>query len=286
MKFLEAIRDLDRRWIFTLMTFAVAIPLLMKLKFPEKSSEASKAAFEEIERLPEGSKVLLAWDYDPSGDAELAPMAKSFIYHCAKKKLKMYFLSIYPQGQRMAEDDIQETLKIDFPELNYGEDYVNLGYKPGYEGVIKVITSNLRALYTTDARGTNIDLIPMCKQIKTIRDMDLIINVSAGYPGTKEWVQYAASAYPKDFHMIAGNTGVQAAQMFPYYPKQLHGLLGAIKGAAEYEQMVNTKYGGTDQRDVYNEGMRRMGPQMVAHLLIIGFIILGNVIYFVCPPKT
>jgi hypothetical protein len=34
-------------------------------------------------------------------------------------------------------------------------------------------------------------------------------------------------------------TGVQTPLNYPYYPKQLKGLLGAIKGAAEYETLVN-----------------------------------------------
>ena len=39
--------------------------------------------------------------------------------------------------------------------------------------------------------------------------------------------------------MVSGMTGVQAPLMYPYYPGQLKGLLGAIKGAAEYESLVN-----------------------------------------------
>ena len=60
---------------------------------------------------------------------------------------------------------------------------MNLGYKSGNEGVIKVIVTNLRELYTTDSRGTALQDIPMMRGIENIQQMKLIINISAGYPG-------------------------------------------------------------------------------------------------------
>jgi hypothetical protein len=138
----------------------------------------------------------------------------------------------------------------------------------------------------------------MCRDVSSVQDMDLLVNVSAGYAGTKEWVQYAVTPYPK-LRMVAGCTGVQAPLLYPYIPEQLRGLLGAIKGAAEYEALVTARYGefmagGGEGREarvdengeyvipgIYTEGKRRMGPQLVAHLLMIALIIAGNVIYFI-----
>ncbi len=132
--------------------------------------------------------------------------------------------------------------------------------------------TNIRELYTTDARGTAMQDIPMMKGITSVQQMKLIINVSAGYPGVKEWVQYAVTPYAT-LHLVAGTTGVQAPLVYPYVPRQLRGLLGAIKGAAEYEKLVIDTYGGPNPDPKYLEGLRRMGPQLVAHLLIIMLIV-------------
>lgn len=276
----QRLQDLDRRWVFLMMGLAVGVPILLQLQFPEKATGLAKATFDEIEDLNEGDKVLLAFDFDPASEGELGPMATAFVRHCAEKKLKMYFLTLWPVGLQMIQESFDRVIKADFPDLVYGEDYVNLGYKSGYEGVIKVIITDLGKLYTTDANNTNIDAIPMCQDVESVQDMDMLINVSAGYPGAKEWVQYAATPYPEKFRMVAGTTGVQAPILFPYVPNQLHGLLGAIKGAAEYEKLVVEKYGGETVDPKYLEGRRRMGPQLVAHLLMIFLIIAGNVIYF------
>lgn len=277
---IQKLASLDRRWIFLMMLLAVAIPILLELEFPEKPTKLAQDVFDVVEQLKPGDKVLLAFDYDPASEGELGPMATSFILHCANKNLKMYFLSLFPVGPQMVEEGISKVILTDFPDLVYGEDYVNLGYKPGYEGVIKVIMTDLRELYTTDARGQNIDQIPMCKGVESIQDMELIINVSAGYPGSKEWVQYGVTAYPDKIQMVAGVTGVQAPYMYPYLPKQLRGILGAIKGAAEYETLVNEKYIEGDPKPEYREGVRRMGPQLIAHLLMIFLILAGNVLFF------
>lgn len=277
---LRYFENLDRRWIFLLMGLAVAVPILMEVQFPEAPSQLAESTFQEIEALEEGDRVLLAFDFDPASEGELGPMATAFVRHCCEKKLKMYFMALWPVGPQMVEESIENVIRADFPEMVYGVDYVHLGYKSGYEGVIKVIVTDLRQLYTTDARGTNIDQIPMMQGVRSVQDMNLVINVSAGYPGTKEWVQYAVSPYPSEIRLVAGCTGVQAPLLYPYVPQQLPGLLGAIKGAAEYEELVLAKYGGENIDPKYLEGQRRMGPQLVAHLLMIALIAAGNVIYF------
>ena len=282
--FLPTLRSLDRRWIFLLMFWAVLVPIdyigVTGRTFPEVPSALTQTTFDQIEQLNEGDPVLLSFDYDPASEGELTPMATAFVKHAAAKKLKMYFMALWPVAPQLIDNTIDKVIKADYPNLVYGRDYVNLGYKSGNEGVIKVIVTNLRELYTTDTRGTALQSIPMMQGIENIQQMKLIVNVSAGYPGIKEWVQYAVVPYPDRIHLVAGSVGVQAPEVYPYIPRQLPGLLAAIKGAAEYEQLVNEKYGGPNPDPKYLEGLRRMGPQLVAHLLIIALIVVANVVYF------
>lgn len=282
---LEYFKNLDRRWIFLMMFLAVGIPILYigvtGKTFPETATKLAEDTFNAIDKLPPGSKILLSFDYDPASEGELEPMATSFVHHCCEKKHKMYFMALWPVGPQMVDETVEKVIRAHYPHLEYGVDYVNLGFKSGNEGVIKVIVTDLRQLFTTDTRGTSLDNIPMTADLRNIQNMDLLINVSAGYAGTKEWVQYAVTAFPDKIRMVAGCTGVQAPLLYPYIPQQLVGLLGAIKGAAEYEMLVNKAYSGdAPPLPIYLEGQRRMGPQLVAHVLMILLIIAGNVIYF------
>jgi len=65
---------------------------------------------------------------------------------------------------------------------------------------------------------------------------------------------------------------VQAPTMLPYVneQQQLVGLLGGLKGAAEYELLINKPGFAT----------KGMDAQSVAHLIIILFILIGNIGYF------
>jgi hypothetical protein len=282
---MSTLESLDRRWIFLIMFWAVLVPIyyigLTGETFPEVPSALAQATFDEIESLDEGAPIMLAFDYDPASEGELGPMATSFVRHAAEKRLKLYMIALWPVGPQMIDDAIGNVLTSDFPDMVYGEDFVNLGFKSGNEAVIKVIVTNLRALYTTDSRGTAISQIPMMEGIDNIQQMDLIVNISAGYPGAKEWVQYAVTPYPDRIRLVAGATGVQAPLLYPYIPEQLPGLLGAIKGAAEYESLVNSAYSGADPDPKYLEALRRMGPQLVAHLLVIALIIVANILFFI-----
>jgi hypothetical protein len=121
----------------------------------------------------------------------------------------------------------------------------------------------------------------MMQDVSSLRDMDLIISVSAGYAGAKEWVQYAKTAFPEEITVVAGCTGVQAPPLLPYIPNQLPGLVAAIKGAAEYEKLLIEEYPQLDEMPKYKEGLRRMGSQLVAHLLMIFLIVVGNIIFFI-----
>ncbi|MFO0872405.1 MAG: hypothetical protein U0575_00350 [Phycisphaerales bacterium] len=276
---LRLLQNLDRRWIFLMMFVAVTVPILAGWTFPENLTENTRAAFAEMEKIQPGDRVLISYDFDPSSAGELSPMATALTYHAAKRGARIYYMSLWPVGPQLVEDSIHDVLKADFPQMRYGHDYVNLGYKSGYEGVIKVIVTDFRKLYSTDARGEALSSIPMMDGVVSLQDMKLIASVSAGYAGAKEWVQYAKTAYPDKFSMMVGCTGVQAPPLLPYVPAQLPGLIAAIKGASEYEKLMAEKY-GTGDDPKYNEGRRRMGSQLVAHVLMVLLIIVGNIVYF------
>jgi hypothetical protein len=120
--------------------------------------------------------------------------------------------------------------------------------------------------------------LPLTRDLTKIQQLSLVISVSTGNPGTTEWVQYVAS--PFGMPMVAGTTAVQAPSLYAYIPRQLISVLGGIKGAAEYEQAIIDHYPTMGENNGAREGLRRMGPQLLGHLLIVMLIVVGNVLYF------
>jgi hypothetical protein len=122
----------------------------------------------------------------------------------------------------------------------------------------------------------------MMDGIRAIRDFDFIVGIGSGFPGLKEWVQFAGD--PEDVPVGGGVTAVEAPLLYPYYPQQLSGLMGGLLGAAEYESELTThfaRFEGSGQ-----QAQVRMFPQTVAHLVIVIFVVLGNLSYFAMKRRT
>ena len=260
---------IDRRWIFIIIAVVVLIPLLFPIGMPIRATDTSKDVYDAIESLPKGSRVILSIEYSPSTKPENHPMAISMLRHLFRNDHKVYVTCLWPDGQFMAQDALNQVAEDEFGKV-YGEDYVLLGYRPGGEAVVKGIVSNIRKLYSVDSRQTKVDEIPMMDGITNFKDFVFLFSISAGYPGTIEWVQYAAD--PTGVPMSSGVTSIQVNEVMPYVQSgQMIGVLAGMPGAAEYESLIGKKGSATSGMDA----------QSVAHLVIVLFIVLGNAAYFI-----
>ena len=264
-----SIGKVDRRWIFLVIGLAVLLPLFFPLGLPIRATNATQLVYDAVDDLEPNSKVLVSFEYGPSTKPEIHPMAIAILRHLFTNNQKVYVTCLWPDGQFMAEDALTEIAEQEFG-LTYGEDYVLLGFRPGNEAVVKGLVSNLRKLYTTDARGTLVDQIPMMANVNRVKDFDFIFSASAGYPGTIEWVQYAAD--PTGVPMSTGTTSIQVNDVMPYVQSgQVKGILAGMPGAAEYEALIGSPGIGTSGMDA----------QSIAHLVIVLFIVFGNITYFI-----
>lgn len=278
MKIYDTLVNLDRRIIFLSIFLAVAIPIALKLTFPEFPTEMTRKVYNSIDEMPRGSRILFSFDYDPGGVPEIGPMTTAFVRHSLMKGHRLYFMALWPMGQQLCINEIENTIKKEFPDAVYGRDYVNLGYKAGGAGVIAVIATNIEKLYPADVNNTPLSQIPMMRGVKGLADFDIIASLSAGWPGSKEWIQFGTD--PLGLKLITGATAANSPLLYPYHPKQLVGLLGGVKGAAEYEAIIRKKFERYADPKLH-EGIIRWGPQTVVHIVIVVFIIFGNIMYFV-----
>lgn len=269
-------QDVDRRIVYLFVGVTVALAVVFRLEFSEVPTKIVKDVFDKIENLPEGSRIVLSYDFDPAMAPEVLPMANAFIRHILQKKHQLFFMSLWATGQSLLTVSLSDVLKPEFPDAVYGKDYCNLGYKAGNEGVLNVVITNYRKMFPTDANTIPLDSLPMFKGVESLKDMDLLISVGGGKPGVKEWVLFAGD--PTKVPTAGGAAAVSTPLLYPYYPKQLVGLLGGTKGAAEYEELLLRKY--PRFKSLPMPALRMMGPQTMAHVVIIAFIVIGNIAYF------
>ncbi|MDH4158006.1 MAG: hypothetical protein OEW00_12100 [candidate division Zixibacteria bacterium] len=268
-------KEVDRRVIFLFIFVAVAAPILFPVTFSEKASPVVKAIFNKVESLPAGSKVLLSFDFDPAMAPEVQPMANAISRHCLYKGHKVIFMSLWATGQALLTQSLQDFILPGFPEKRNAVDWVNIGYKAGNEGVLNVIITDFRKMFPTDVNTVPLDSIKIFDDIKSCKDLDLVVSIGGGKPGPKEWILFVGD--PGNVPIGVGTAAVVAPQLYPYYPAQVVGILGGVKGAAEYEYTLKETH--SRFADMDTPGLRMMGPQTLAHVVIMSFIIIGNIIY-------
>ena len=284
-KIFISLGSLDRRIIFLIVGLSVLIPLLKPewIDLPIRPTPESQIVFDEINKLNEGDKVLLSFEYSPSTKPEIHPMAIAILKHLYAKNIQVYGFALWPDGNFMSTEAFSEV--SDDYDKKYGVDYVNLGYRPGGEAVIKGIASDIRTLYTVDLQGTSINDIPMMKDVVNIEDFDFVFSLSAGYPGSKEWVQYACD--PNNIPLSTGCTSIQVTDIMPYVENdQIRGILAGMPGAAEYESLVEAELQKMEISVKPGEASGMMAAQSIAHVVIVLFIIFGNISYFITRKKN
>lgn len=265
--------NINRRWIYIIVGFSVMIPLISPINIPIQTSSHSQTVYDALNSLERGSKILLSFEYGPSTKPEIHPMSIGILRLLIEKEHKIYGMALWPDGLFMSQEAFKQVAENEF-NLIYGKDYVNLGFKPGNEAVVKGVASNIRKLFPVDTKGNKVDELEMMNGIQNIKDFDFVFSLSAGFPGAKEWLQFATD--PNEIPLSTGCTSIQVTEVLPYVESgQVKGILAGMPGAAEFEKLI----------DVPGTATGLMAAQSFAHVVIILFIIIGNITYYLTRKK-
>lgn len=266
MNFWEKLLKIDRRWIYLIMGIAVFVPILFTIGLPVYVTREVESVYNRINELPPGTVVMIPCEYDPATMAELRPMAHAVFRHCFAKDLKILTTALQIEGVTLIKDDL-EKIAAEYNK-KYGVDYVYLGYKPYPSIVILNMGENFRKPFPRDYYGHELDSLPMMEGVINYSSCALIVNINAT-SGADYWINYANGRYRAP--LALGVTAVMASDYYTFLASgQIFGLLGGLKGAAEYEKLINHPAAATKAMDV----------QSVAHSVIVVFIIIGNLAFF------
>ncbi|MEA3431397.1 MAG: hypothetical protein U9R01_01780 [candidate division WOR-3 bacterium] len=259
--------NIRRRIIYLLVAIVVTIPLVIKITMPVRVSPPVQLAYDKIEELKHGSVVLLSTDYEAGTMPELYPMTTAVLRHLFSKDIKVLLMSVYALGVpigAMALDEVASEYNKE-----YGTDYVILGFKPGVDVVIVAIGEEIRDAFPTDYAGTPLDALPMMEGIHNYNDISIMVDLCSGST-LERWIMFAQARFKQ--RLIAGCTAVMATSFYPYLNAgQIEGLIGGLKGAAEYEKLIGSP-------GVATSGMP---AQSFMHVLILVLVIIGNIFYFI-----
>ena len=257
----------DIRWLYVLVALIIAFALLATVRQPMTPADSVKKVYNYIEGLPEGSVVLIAMDFDPQSKAELEPMAVALLHHCLRKNHRVVGMTLWPYGNTMA-NGIFRKVAGELPSKQEGRDYVYLGYQPGGSApVIAGMGEDITRTFPQNYSDRPTSPMPIFRGARSLGDVDYLIDLAAG-DSPFDWIKFAGDKF--NIPIGAGCTAVVGPDLFVNLDAgQINGLIAGMRGAADYEVLI----------DRPGPGIGAMFAQSVIHVVIVAFVIVGNVLY-------
>ncbi len=267
MSFAERMLKIDRRIIFVVIGLCTLLPLLYPVGLPIKISSEVRGVYDYIEQMPERSVFLLSIDFDPASKPELYPQAVAILRHAFRKNLRVVTMTLWVSGTGMADQLVTQVAQEMGKER--GKDYTFLGWSPGGTAVIINLGQDLYNTFPSDYAGKTTKGQPVLDGVQSLRDVSYAVSLAAGNPGVEAWYVFGKDKYK--FELGGGCTGVIAPGLYPLLRSgQINGLIGGLRGAAEYEILIGQK----------GRAVAGMDAQSATHLAIIVLVALCNIFYF------
>ncbi|MEM2305834.1 MAG: hypothetical protein QXK51_10875 [Candidatus Methanomethylicia archaeon] len=265
----EKLENMDVRYIYLLMWVAISLPILRPIGIPlGRYSIETLGLYNFIDKLPPGSIVVFIDDQSPAAAAECHPAEIAIFQHCVNKGLKVLFYASRAEAVPFIESTLQKVLGASKDHPDYGKKYVNLGFIPQYEVGLAALAANM--FYTVkDAYGNDIKTLPFFQNLPTGTAKDWAIVIYYGASSVDWVVRQITDVYGTKTG--GGVAAVLSSRIYPYFPDKVVGFTNGLKGAAEYEILVKRP----------GDAAAGMDAQSLGHLVIVIFIILGNLGYFI-----
>ncbi len=255
-----------RHFAFAGLFILVTLIMLLGIQFRTEISPDTQQMFDYIDGLPDSSAIIISFDHEASSLPEMRPLGLAILRHAFQKNHKLIGVALLAEGTGIGYRLFQQTAKE--YDKKYGADYVFLGFKPQYIAAILSMGESIESTFPEDYLGNSTAELELLDKIKNYDNISGVISLADGSL-TTHWMEYGKARYG-----VEVSAAVAASMITTYDPYlssgQLRAMVGGLRGAAEYEQLI--------QRE--GSGGRGMLAQSLSHLYVIALIIIGNVAYF------
>jgi hypothetical protein len=225
----------------------------------------------QVTKLPPDAVVVISFDYSPSTEAEMGPLAQIIMDDLLENQTRVVAVSLRPEGAAMA----QRLFKHFESEYPYGQRTINLGYLPGQTAGVRSLAFLSSAPLFQNGAQTLKDY-PAWQDVNGLGNVALIVTVADSPMAVRWWVEQAGPGSLANRPMVAAVSAAADPTVRPYYnqidPKsgQLLGLLSGVKDAAAYENRLQQSGRAVDS----------LAAQSVAHLGLVVLSLAGTVVGF------
>ncbi len=260
--------------LYALLLVIVLTILLFPIGLPQGISASTRAAYNYVGKLPQTPKLVVDVDYEPAAGTELQPMLGAVLRQVIAKNPKIVFVSTINTGPAMFER-LKAYVPDVFAKLKEGEDYVYLGFLTGTETAVASLGKGMKEFVAQDNYGKPTANMPIFNIIDKATDVNLVLVVTSSFDAIEYWVRQWETPYTIPLLFLVLSVIAPSAQPF-VSAGQAVGMLSGQKAAAEYELLIGRPGSAVAATDA----------QSGAHMLIITYIILGNLLYWPMRPRT
>lgn len=272
MSLMDKLLDLDQRIIYAMLFIALAFPILNPVILPMDIQAYSQESFDFADSIPAGSVVLIEGGLNAATYPQGGPGLEVQIVHMLRKDVKLVFFSIGTETAAWTATSINNAfarLPAGVAAEN-GVNWVHMGYVPGGESGTAAFANDIRSVKSEDHYGTPIEQLPLMQNINMASDFAAVF----WWGGSEGSIPYGVRQIVTPFGVPM--TGMCTTNEVPNYTPyinsgQLHGIIGGVRGSAEYEYLMSMPGLALGQAMATNFG----------GLLWVFLVVLGNVLYFI-----
>jgi hypothetical protein len=265
----DRIGRIDRRWIYLGLFIITLLPLVRGWALPLYITPPPRQLAATIEGLPTDRLVFISSNWDAGTQAENRPQMVAVVRHLIRRGIRFAVISIgSPNAPQLANTAVEQAIDLEGvrAEWVYGVQWVNLGYRIADSPWLRSFVRNIPEAVREDWRGTPVADIPVMQGVRRFgpdAEAVMLIDIT-GSATIDAWYEFLS---PTQTLLGLGCTAVMAPEQYPFLDSgQLSGMLTGMKGAAEYEQLI----------DAPGLGLPAMAGQSTAHLYMFVLILLGN----------
>jgi len=266
----QKILDIDHRIMATVVIFIIVYTLMFPFKIPFPITQYGINYYNFVDNIEPGSKIGFMLSDTPSTRPSLQSSTVLTLMMLFEKECKIVFWQDEATGPPIYEDYIVMAQEKLDRTLEYGVDYVNLGYIAGAEAGTAAILADIRkTVGGVDAYGNSVDDQSVMEGINMGSDFDYgFANVACRCTEplyVRQWEQ------PYGIPLATINCAMDLTAVQPYLATgQLKGTANGLLGSAEMEYLTGTL--GMAFGQVLSVSM--------SGVYFISLIIVGNVLFF------
>lgn len=261
----DKLLNVDRRIVYVAIVVLIVVPLLHPIGLPITVDRMTQDYYNTIESLRPGAVALLNVDIEAGQIGEQVPGTIAMVQHLFDKSVKFIQIAFNrADSQIVFENNVLP--KVDKHDKKYGVDWVNIGYVEGKETAKSAFAANF-LFPNKDAYGNLLKDLPLMSQVKSAKDIDLLIVVGT----TSVYEDLRQVSVPYGTRTIVQSMSMGVPDLLPYYPNTIAGIVSGLMGTAQYEFLRR------------KPGLAIRGQDAISatHIFLLALVVLTNAAYVI-----